>query len=403
MIVQQINTTLNTAAPGRIAEEIGKVLIASGHTSYIGFGRNERPSESHLIKIGDNLDHAIHGAKTRLFDRHGFGSVRATEKFIQKVKEINPDIIHLHNIHGYYLNIAVLFKYLKEAGKPVVWTLHDCWPFTGHCSYFDFVNCFRWESQCFSCPNRNAYPKSWFIDNSKNNFKNKQELFTGLESMIFITPSIWLANHVKKSFLKDYPVQVIQNGLDLNAFKPVENTEKIRNKYKISGKTVLLGVASIWDRRKGFDDFIKLGKLISSDEVIVLIGLQQKQIESLPSNIIGIARTESLAELAAFYSLADVFINPTHVDNFPTTNIEALACGTPVITYRTGGSPEAIDESTGIIVEKGDVAGLKTAISGVRKYGKDKYRPLCRERAERLFNKDDRYQDYLDIYKRLIE
>jgi glycosyltransferase involved in cell wall biosynthesis len=403
MIVQQINTTLNTAAPGRIAEEIGKVLLAHGHSSYIGFGRSERPSESKLIKIGNNLDQALHGAKTRLFDKHGFGSHHATARFVKQIDNINPDIIHLHNIHGYYLNVEVLFRYLKQAGKPVVWTLHDCWPFTGHCSYFDFVNCFRWETECHHCPNRHAYPKSWLADNSRQNFYRKKELFTGVEDMVFISPSEWLAQLLKRSFLRDYPVHVIRNGIDLHSFRPMDNSSELRQKYQLGDKKILLGVASIWDRRKGFNDFIKLSKKLSENELIVLIGLNHKQAHDLPANIRGIARTENLSELAGFYSLAEVFVNPTYVDNFPTTNLEALACGTPVVTYNTGGSPEAIDDQTGLCVPKGETHQLHNAIGKVMAVGKEHFRPLCRARAEDMYNKENRYMDYLGLYNKLLK
>lgn len=402
MKIFQINTTLNSSAPGRIAEEIGKVLLAKGHESYIGYGRRLRPSASWSIKIGSPMDQAIHGLKTRILDLHGFGSSSATARFIEQVKRIDPDIIHLHNIHGYYLNVDVFFSYLKASGKPVVWTLHDCWPFTGHCSHFDFVNCDKWKTQCFSCPNKMVYPKSLFLDNSRNNYLRKREIFNGLDSLTIVTPSDWLNSISKGSFLKDYPVRTINNGIDLGVFQPLDVSNDVLEKYGISGKTIILGVANMWGKHKGLADFVQLSSMISESERIVLVGLNKKQLKGLPENITGISRTENVHDLAKLYSSADVFVNPTYVDNFPTTNLEALACGTPVITYNTGGSPEAIDDKTGIVVNKGDVSGLYNSIQMIISQGKYQYTLACRNRAEMLYDKNDRYNDYIMLFQEII-
>jgi glycosyltransferase involved in cell wall biosynthesis len=400
--VLHINTALVTDAPGRIAEEIGKVLISNGHESYIGYGRYTRAIVSKPIKIGSSPDQILHVLKTRLFDTHGFGSTNATEKFIDDIRRIDPDIIHLHNLHGYFLNVEVLFRYLKTAGKPIVWTLHDCWPFTGHCSHYDYVGCDRWKTKCYSCPNKKAYPTSWLFDNSTRNYFRKKELFTGLESMRIVAPSEWLADQVKESFLKDYPVEVLSNGVNLEVFKPIDKSDSIRNKYGLKGKRLILGVASFWGRHKGLDDFIRLSSLMSGNIVIVLIGLNKKQQEGLPANIIGLSRTENVDELAAFYSAADVFVNPTYVDTFPTTNLEALACGTPVITYNTGGSPESLDQETGRVVEKGDLTGLSEAVKSVLDQGKNHFSEKCLARAQLLYNKEANYLKYLDLYRRML-
>ena len=400
MKILQINTTVNSGSTGRIAEDIGQTVIAAGHQSYIAATKTNRPSQSEVIYIGTVLDRNLHGLKTRLFDRHGFGSALATLRLIKKINTIDPDIIHLHNIHGYYINVKILFDYLKAVQKPVIWTLHDCWSFTGHCSHFEGVNCYKWKNECHYCSNQKGYPASWFLDNSRKNFNDKKRIFNGLKHLYIVTPSHWLANHVKSSFLKGYPVQVIHNGVDLNTFKPVEE-DKILKKYGIPNKKIILGVANTWKKRKALNDLIQLSSLNSGDKQIVLVGLTKNQIKKLPENIIGIPHTENAKELAAFYSAVSVFVNPTRVDNFPTTNIEALACGTPVVTYNTGGSPEAIDEDTGIVVEKGDLNGLVTAIQEIISKGKEHYQPICRARAKKYYNKDERYVDYLNIYNNL--
>ncbi|MBS4058272.1 MAG: glycosyltransferase [Bacteroidales bacterium] len=402
MKLLQINNTVNSGSTGRIAEEIGLKAIKANYESYIAAANTSRPSKSKIIQIGNVSDLKMHGLKTRLLDRHGFGSAKATKELVSTMEQLNPDLIHLHNIHGYYLHIRILFEYLKKHQKAVVWTFHDCWPFTGHCSYFDAVDCFKWQTECNHCPNMKGYPASWGLDQSKRNFHDKREIFNGLNTLQIITPSKWLSNHVNISFLSSYPVKVIYNGIDLKAFRPNRSDKGILSKYKLSKNPVLLGVASIWDKRKGLDDFKKISQLIDKKYQIVLVGLKKTQISNLPDNIRGIERTENVEELAALYSAAAVFVNPTYVDNFPTTNIEALACGTPVITYNTGGSPEAIDENTGKVVEKGNVESLAKEIEKIIEKGKEHYRPLCRARAEQFFNKDDRYQDYLKIYEQLI-
>ena len=400
--VLQINATVNSGSTGRIAEEIGVLAQRSGYESYIAYGRKNYNSHLNVIKIGTDVDVKLHWLVSRLFDNHGFASKSATREFLDKLRQIKPDIIHLHNIHGYYLHVACLFDYLKQAGVPIVWTLHDCWPLTGHCSYFDFVDCDKWKTLCRQCPNRKGYPASLFLDRSKENFLKKRRLFTSVPNITFVTPSHWLERIVNQSFFSSYPVKVIHNGVNLEVFKP-KTDMNVRAKYGLeSSKKVILGVASIWDRRKGLSDFVRLSDLLANDEQIVLVGLSKEQMKILPRGIKGICRTENVKELASLYSIADVFVNPTWVDNFPTTNIEALACGTPVVTYNTGGSPEAVSPDTGIVVNKGDVTTLYQAVSKILNGGKKRYSVSCRQRAEALFDKNERFQDYIELYNSLV-
>jgi len=401
MKVLQINTTVNSGSTGRIAEDIGKLMIKNGHHSYMAAAYTDMPSESVIIPVGTKIDRTLHGLKTRLLDRHGFGSRGSTKHLIKEMDKINPSIVHLHNIHGYYLHIGVLFNYLKHKKLPIIWTFHDCWPFTGHCSYFDAVNCFKWETECHQCPNKKAYPASWFLDNSIKNFNDKRRIFNGLENLTIVTPSKWLHDHVKNSFLSTYPVQCINNGVDLEIFIPKESVE-IRKKYHIPEKKLVLGVANKWDTRKGFHDFIQLGEGLDESHQIVLVGLNPEQIKSLPGNITGIPRTEDVHDLASLYSAASVFVNPTYVDNFPTTNLESLACGTPVITYDSGGSTEAIDNQTGDSIKKGDNRGLIKAVNNILGNNKEHYQHSCRKRAVNLYNKHERYSQYYDLYDSML-
>ena len=397
----QINSVVNSGSTGRIAEEIGQTAIAAGWKSYIAYGRNDRPSQSELIKIGNDWDIKMHGFQTRLFDRHGLGSRSATKELVEKINKISPDIIHLHNIHGYYINIEILFNYLQNSNIPVVWTFHDCWPITGHCAHFTFVGCEKWKTHCNNCPQQKNYPSSWIVDRSEKNFQLKKELFTSLPNLTLVPVSKWLSGILEESYLQHYPLNVIHNGINTEVFKLSADND-FRIKYHLENKFILLGVATSWGSKKGLYDFIELSKLLKTDYQIVLVGLTKKQIEQLPDNILGMERTESVKELAEIYSASDVFVNPTYEDSFPTTNLESLACGTPVITYKTGGSPEAIDELTGIVVEQGNIGKLIDAINKVKDKGKQSYSEACVNRAQRLYKKEDRYQEYIDLYGSLL-
>jgi putative colanic acid biosynthesis glycosyltransferase len=394
--VLQINSVCGVGSTGRITTDLYSVLENQGHECLIAYGRGTAPEGIHSIKVGSDIDNYFHVIKTRLTDEHGFGSVSATKKFIKQIEEYNPDIIHLHNLHGYYINIEILFNYLKQADKPVVWTLHDCWAFTGHCSHFDYIGCEQWKTGCNNCPQKKEYPSSLLKDNSEMNYIKKKELFTSVKNMTIVTPSEWLASIVKKSFLGKYTVKVINNGINLDIFKPTGSD--FREKYGLQDKYILLGVANVWDRRKGLNYFTELAKLLDDTYQIILVGVTEKQKQALPQNIIGITRTSNVNELVEIYGTADVFINPTLEDNFPTTNLEALACGTPVITFKTGGSIECIDESCGIVVEKGDIDTFIQAIEEMKSKSKSFYTNACMNRAKYNFDKNDRYNDYIELY-----
>ncbi len=398
-----VNASINSTSTGRIAEEIGREAKIQGFDVSVAYGFVNNSSNHHTIKVGNPADHYLHALLTRLTDRHGFGSKAATKRLVAQLETNMPDVVNLHNIHGYYLNIPVLFECFNSMDRPVVWTFHDCWPFTGHCSYFDAVNCDRWKTQCHDCPNTKGYPTTLFADRSTKNYTDKQKLFRALQNLTLVAPCQWMANNLRQSFLGDRAIRVIYNGVNTDVFSPADDEEivKLRKSYGLIGKHVILGVASIWDKRKGLDDFKKMALHLSDDERIVLIGLSDKQIGTLPDNILGIKRTENVKQLVGFYSMANVFANPTYVDNFPTTNIESLACGTPVITYDTGGSPEAVDRTSGSVVEKGDYSSM---LKEIRKYygiDNNELRLYCRKRVVDNFNCHDRFADYIKLFKKL--
>ncbi|WP_205600350.1 glycosyltransferase [Sphingobacterium luzhongxinii] len=398
--ILQISSEVNSGSVGRVAEQIGEAVIEEGWDSHIAYARDKLPSKSNVIKIGSTFDLLVHGLYTRLTDRHGFASRKATKKLISKIKEIKPDLIQLQHMHGYFINIELLFNFLASANIPVVWTFHDCWSFTGHCAHYEFVNCQKWQDHCEHCPQIDEYPKS-FVDNSYDNFERKKRLFNALPNLTIVPVSYWLGHETEKSFLNQNSIEVIQNGIDLDNFQ-IYDDKQLREKYQLQDKVVLLGVANPWNDRKGLNYFIELNKIISADYQIVLVGLSDNQIKDLPSNIIGINRTSDVKELAEFYSMSNVFVNPTLEDTFPTTNLEALACGTPVVTFRSGGSPESLTEETGRVVEKEDVEGLLQAIQELTEKPSSFYKEKCREKAVNFYNKKENFKKYIELYKKLL-
>ena len=400
--VLQINVVANWGSTGRIAEQIGEKAMARGWESYVAYGRMFNPSKSQLIKVGFGWEGRIHYHLTKYTDKHGLFSAWATHRFIRKVKRIKPDIVHLHNIHGYYINYKILFKYLRKANIPVVWTLHDCWSMTGHCAHFVGADCQKWQTQCHDCPLLGAYPRAKF-DNSRNNYKIKRKAFTSLGDKLHLIPvSKWLNDIVDKSFFAGSGVQqhIINNGIDILTFVPCQSSK--RSEYNLEGKKIVISVASAWSAKKGLDDMYKLSTMLPDDYQVVLVGLSQAHIDAAPSSVIALPRTNSVAELAEWYSAADVFVNLTYEDTYPTTNLEAISCGTPVITYRTGGSPESVTPQTGRIVEPGDLKGVIKAVEELCAEDREEMRQRCREYALEHFDRDKKYDMYLDLYEELL-
>lgn len=338
---------------------------------------------------------------TRLLGNHGLSNEKTTLQLIEFIKLEKPNIILLHNIHGYYLNIDVLFRYLANCSFTIYWTFHDCWPMTGHCAYFDRIECEKWLSECSHCPQLREYPSTLFFDNTKRNYYIKRELFNGLTNLNIITPSNWLKQIVTKSYLKNYEsLNTINNGVDTSLFSIRKSSITNLSNFSL----VVLGVASPWTKRKGLDDFIKLSSLLQEDEIIVLVGIKPSVARIIrDKRIIPVSKTECIDDLVDYYNSASVLFNPTYEDNFPTTNLEALSCGTPVITYNTGGSPEAIDEYTGFSVEKGDFNGAYEKMKIIKSFGKLHYAKKCRDRALKRFNKIDRYGDYFDLFNHSLK
>ena len=363
-----VNVVCGIRSTGRICTDLAVALEAQGHEVKIAYGRENVPEQfqKYAIRIGSDLDVKLHGLKARVLDGCGFGSKRATKQFIRWVREYDPDVIHLHNIHGYYVNIEVLFNYLRNCGKRIIWTLHDSWAFTGHTPYCDAKGCEKWKTGCGKCPGLKEYPRS-YIDNSKGNWRKKRSIMLGIPNMTIVTPSRWLEGLVKESFLCEYPVIVIHNGIDTNQFYPMESDFK--KIHQIDDKYMLLGVSTSWNEMKGLSDYYKLAEKLGEEYKVVLVGLSKDQLTTVSGRILGIERTNSVRELAQIYSAADLFLNLSYCENYPTVNLEAIACGTDVLTYDAGGSKESA--FNGIVVRRGD---LDAVIDAIKKYSKRLYK-----------------------------
>lgn len=397
----QINVAANWGSHGRIAEEIGLEAMAQGWESYIAYGRYANPSKSHIVKIGDLFDHCLHGAQSLLLDRHGLASCGPTKKLIREIEQIKPDLIHLHNIHGFYLNYPILFRYLSTVDIPVVWTLHDCWAFTGHCAWPIHGHCDRFQEQCYHCPLQSkGYPKSYLLDRSRSNFKLKKRCFRSLQDLHLVTVSRWLEQQVRLSFMQDMDIRTIYNGLDTEVFRPSGTPPT----SVTDGHPLVLGVCNAWYDWKGLDDMAALRELLPDDYEVMVVGVNEDQMHRLPEGITCIRRTDSVSQLAEIYSQADVFVNPSKVESFGMTTAEALSCGTPSIVYDTSACPEVVDNLTGRVVPLGDVNALAKAVMEICSLpGREAMRQACRERAIRLFNRQDRYKEYLQLYNEVLQ
>lgn len=379
-------------------EQIQKEAKKNGYEAYSFYGRG-KPSNKNCFKIGNKLDIYWNVFLTRFFDKHGYGSKRATRRLVKRIKQINPSIIQIHNIHGYYLNLEILFNYLKEANIPVVWTLHDCWPFTGHCAHFTTIECEKWRNHCDNCPQIRSYPASWLIDNSFKQFELKKELFTGIKNLTVVTPSNWLREEAKKSFFKCKNVIMINNCIDTSIFKPIKD-DNIKKRYDIpENKKIVLGVSSNWTKEKGIEYFINLANEINENDefVVVIVGLTKKQIKSMPKNIIGIQKIEKIEELVKIYSVADVFFNPSIQETFSMVTLEAMACGVPCVVFNSTATPELIDNKVGIIIDSFQKKEyIYTKIKEVLGNGKNFYFENCIQKSQEY--KLENYDKYINLY-----
>ena len=391
-----INAVCGVGSTGRIVIDLMQQAKKQGHIVKVAcssIGPIKGVDQNDVIIVGNKIDYYTHNALSRFTDHEGLYSKAVTIKLIKKTNEFNPDIVHLHNIHGHWINYEILFSYLAEHKKKVVWTLHDCWAFTGHCAHFSALGCEQWKTHCSYCTGLRGYPICYGKGNVSSNFDRKKKAFTAIENMTIVTPSEWLADVVRSSFLGIYNVKAINNGVDLNVFKPTESN--FRKEYSLENKKIVLGVANVWIKKKGYDDILSLSEMLDDQYKIVIVGLTRDQIEKLPKKIIGIERTESVKRLVEIYSAADVFINPSYEETMGLVTAEALACGTPAVLYDKTAVPEVVDNLSGVVVEAGNIEMLCREIKNVIN-NRDKYGG-ARERAF-LFEKEKQYGKYLALY-----
>lgn len=390
MKVLFINTVYGRGSTGRIVKEIGQALEIQGDSYMAAYGRWGRTNNSHCYYIGGRMNNWFHAGLSRLTDRTGFYSRRATKAFLQFVRDFSPDVIHLHNLHGYYLNIELLFHYLKtEFTGKVVWTLHDCWAFTGHCVHYTCASCDKWKTGCYHCPEKKTYPASLLADRSRKNYADKKRIFSGVPNMTIVAVSQWLKKQVEQSFLGSYPVQCVHNGIDYDHFRPLPSD--IRRELSLTDNKIILSVSSGWNERKGLGRLLAVAKSAPADWRFIVIGLTKKQITQLPDNCIGMERTWDQEELIRLYTAADVFYNPSLEETFGLVTAEALACGTPAVVMNSTACPEPLCGS-GIVL---NTTQAEEAVAGIRSLlSQDKPAP------QQAFPCNKMTADYLSIFSK---
>ena len=394
MRVLFVNLVYGVGSTGKIIADIANLLREGGSDVRILYGAGADSSDADARRITGRLEYYVHNALSRLTDHAGLYSCAATRRLIHEIQSFQPDLIHLHTLHGFYVNYEMLFRFLKESDIPVVWTLHDCWSFTGHCTHFSQIKCAQWQTECRSCRLLRRYPLCYGKGDVRRNFLRKKAAFNGVKNLVITTPSQWLTEQVARSFLRNYPRTVISNGIDRTIFQP--QASDLREKYHLERKKIILGVASTWSAQKGLPDLLALADRLGADYQVVLIGLTSKQLSHIPPNVLVLPRTANQTELAQWYTAADVFVNPTYAETFGLTTVEAQACGTPVVVYETDGCPETLVTEESVLVAQGDLDGLACAVRDIVRRGIR----VAPRRTER-FDKDRTYGEYIRLYVRM--
>lgn len=395
-----INVALNWGSTGRIVEGIGTLAQKQGWEVVVAHGaRYKNLSYLLSIQVSSKVCEWVHFIESSLFDAQGLGSRCDTKRFLKELDDIKPDLVHIHNIHGCFINYPLLFNYLKGHNIPVVWTLHDCWSMTGHCTHFMRTDCQKWQTGCNHCPQKRTFPKTYLLDRSERNYSLKKGLFTSMPVMHITTVSNWLKGIAEASYLKKYPVTVVPNGIKTDVFVP--EPSDIKEQYGLQGKKLLLAVAIGLDERKGLYDYIKLAGKLPEQFQLMLVGLTEEEQKALPKRIIGVKRTNGAKELAAYYSAADVLLSLSYEETFGLTIVEAMACGTPAIVYDNTAQPELITPETGKVVPMGDVDAVLSAIEEVCSKPKESYSAACRKHSL-AYDEKVTYQKYLDIYTAIL-
>lgn len=400
----QFDTCLAFGSTGQITENLGKMAQQNGWDCYIVHGarfvrHNSCMTSLQSVSVIGEYLHCLHSF---LFDRHGFGSYFATKRLLRKFDKIKPDLFQFHNVHGYYLNLPLVLKYATEKNIPIVWSLHDCWSMTGHCSHFVGIGCERWKTECHHCPQRKAYPKSLFLDMSRCNYREKKQLIQNVPRLSIISGSEWLANIARQSYFSNREVHFIPDGIDTDIYQPRFNGDEIRKKLGLVGKFVMLATGTVWGESKGLSDYGKLRKMLSDDYAIVLVGMEEESLARVPEGVIGLPRTKNQIELSEYYSMADCVMSLSKMESFGLTPVEGFACGTPAIVYDTTALPELITPETGYVARFLDVEDVKDKVEMMRKKGKAFYTEKCREIAVNTYGRKRCYQEYLKLYDNML-
>lgn len=400
MRILQINTVSGYGSTGRICTDLATVLQTQGHECFIAYGQLTTDYKN-FFKIGSKFENHLHNVGSRLLGKQGYFTKKGTKGLIVYIKEVNPDVIHLHNLHGNYLNLKILFDFLSIAEIPIVWTLHDCWAFTGKCAHYTDVGCYKWQTKCHHCPQVKKYPPSLFLDKSKQMYEDKKRWFTSVKNMTIVPVSNWLASEVEKSFLAKYPIIPIYNWVNHTIFKPKEGN--LKSKYGIDErKFVILGVGAAWKKNNNkLQDFIQLSKLISNDMQIVLVG-QAKGQARIPENILHIPYLHGTNKLAEVYSMADAYVHASTEDTFGKVIAEAMSCGTPAIVYNSTACPEIVGEGCGYVVEKRDISGIYKALQEIQANGKQQYSANCIKHVRNNYDYYENTKKTIELYKKLI-
>ncbi len=398
MKILQINSVCGSGSTGRLVAQTAQLVRENGGESYVAYGGGScKEPNSYCINSG--FQQKISILQTRFLGKHGFYNKKSTKKLVKWIQSVDPDIIHLHNLHGHYINVKILFDYLKKAKKPVVWSLYDCWSFTGHCAHFDFAGCDKWQTGCQNCVQKKNYPTSLIFDRSKQGYKSKKQAFTSVGDMTIVVPSKWLEGKVQKSYLGESHTKLIPSGIDLASFKPTQSD--LRERYNLTDKKIVLAVASQWVKNKGIEYANKLADILSDDYQLVLIGSKMEEYPNYSKKVLHIPKTSNIDELAKWYTTADVLVITTLQETQGLTSVEAFACGTPVVAFNSGGAPEALDDKCGIVVEKCDVVAMKQAIEHIVTNPQDFTEQSCILRSKQ-YDKNQKLMMYMDLYNEIL-
>lgn len=401
MKILQINAVYGCLSTGTNVQELNQAFRAKGHTCIAAFAAGKVKNPEQEYKIGTTVGQKIHALLSRVTGLQGYFSSHATKKLLQFMDEFQPDVVLLNNLHANYIHLPMLLKYLAKKDIATVAVLHDCWFYTGKCCYYSASGCEKWKTRCGKCPAKRQYNKSWFFDFSRKMHKDREKLFSAIPRLGVVAVSDWLLTQALQSpvFVNAKQITRIHNWIDSMVFTPTDITEH-REALNLADKKILLSVAAMWEKRKGLDELSWIAGQLEEDEQMIIIGRLEKK-DSLPSNVIYIPQTQSKEELIRYYSMADVFLQPSVEETFGKVTAEALSCGTPVVCYDSTANPELVGEGCGEIVPVKDKESMLRQVRKILQSGKKQYTGTCRAFAEERFDTQRIFSEYLQTFEAL--